>query len=78
MSKAPNAPALYQHLRGPQDTNGNPRRCFVVYDSGGNILEVIDEGYAGRPKHLRMLAQLPDVVVSANEYRAFLRADPLL
>jgi hypothetical protein len=31
------------------DTNGNPRRVFVIRDEAGVIVATADEGYAGRP-----------------------------
>ena len=39
---------LYFSLAANNDTNGNPRRCFVVIDGAkGAIIAVQDEGYAG-------------------------------
>lgn len=35
------------HLCATNDTNGNPRRVYVVFDETGAILETIDEGYQG-------------------------------
>lgn len=35
------------HLDAGHDTNGNPRRCYVVFDDTGRIVETIDEGYQG-------------------------------
>jgi len=66
---------LIQHLRATNDTNGNPRRVFAVYDMNtGDIIEVIEEGYQGSgayskkyPDHI----MLPDVVVSPSEISAF-------
>ena len=63
---------LFQHLRAPQSTNGNPRRCFVVYSAKGIILSVIDEGYRGTPEACKKLARLPDIEVSPAVYRNFL------
>ena len=66
-------PTMYQRWKAPNDTNGNPRRVFLVFDAEGNVLDVIDEGYAGRPGWLRGLIQLPDVHCFAHEYRDWLR-----
>lgn len=66
-------PTMFQHLKAGHDTNGNPRRCFVILDNTGTVLDVIDEGYAGRPLWLRDLVELPNVTVSAGEYRSFLK-----
>lgn len=65
---------VFQHVKAPNDTNGNPRRCFVIYDldSGRGITEVIDEGYSGRPIRLRDMYELANVNVSAREYRSFI------
>lgn len=38
---------LIQHLNAGNDTNGNPRRCFLVYNDQGTTVECIDEGYRG-------------------------------
>lgn len=66
-------PMAWQHLRADNDTNGNPRRCYVVYGGNGDILDVIDEGYEGRPGWLRDVPQLASVDVSPTEYRQFLK-----
>lgn len=29
------------------DTNGNPRRLFLVYDTQANLVDIIKEGYNG-------------------------------
>ena len=34
------------HLKAPNDTNGNPRRLFVLLDRG-DIIGVVNEGYEG-------------------------------
>ena len=34
-------------LNAGNDRNGNPRRVFVVFDSDGDIVDAIDEGYEG-------------------------------
>lgn len=46
-------PLFALHLRAKNDPNGNPRRVFVGYNEWGHIVEITDEGYAGRPKWLR-------------------------
>ena len=38
---------LVLHLAAPNDTNGNPRRLFVVLSREGETLATIDEGYLG-------------------------------
>ncbi len=70
-------PMAYQHFKAPQDTNGNPRRCFVVYGSEGNIITVEDEGYASRPGWLYELPELPNVKCSVREYQELLKLTAL-
>jgi len=69
-----NQPAThYQHLNAGNDTNGNPRRVFVLYDAQGDIVRTIDEGYRGTPSECRGLVQLPGFGIKPAEYRALLR-----
>ncbi len=63
----------YQHLRCTNDTNGNPRRVFVLYDAQGEIVRAIDEGYRGTPAECRGLIQLPTFDTTPAERRALLR-----
>jgi hypothetical protein len=35
------------HINAGNDTNGNPRRGFIIVDSQGTAIDFIDEGYAG-------------------------------
>ena len=35
-------------LNAGHDSNGNPRRVYVVFDSEGYIVRAVDEGYRGR------------------------------
>ncbi len=50
--------AIYIRFNAGNDTNGNPRRVFVVFNPRGTIVETLDEGYVGNhevrakyPKH---------------------------
>lgn len=63
----------YQHMKGPQDRNGNPRRLWMVYE--GRDFYAIDEGYSGRPKFLLDYLELMPVNISAREYRDLLLED---
>lgn len=63
----------WQHCRATNDVNGNPRRCYVVYDRRGNIADVIDEGYQGLPAQLRAVVQLASVNITPSDYRALVR-----
>ena len=72
-----------QHIKAPNDVNGNPRRLFMVvwlYDNG-NVTTAYDEGYAGRGaipgKRNTEFASMPDIElpsvnVSSAEYRRLL------
>ena len=40
-------PVVIIHAKADNDRNGNPRRCFVVLDHAGRLVETIDEGYSG-------------------------------
>ncbi len=66
-------PAIVQRWCASNDTNGNPRRAFVIWSSDGTLLDVIDEGYSGKPQWLRELADLGDIKVTATEYREILK-----
>lgn len=61
------------HLRTNNDTNGNPRRLFLVFDpTTGGVLHGYDEGYSGRSV---FKADYPDTVelgtfdIVPGEYR---------
>lgn len=41
------SPVTVLHCRADNDVNGNPRRCFVVFDHMGRHVETLDEGYNG-------------------------------
>ena len=72
----------YQHMKAPNDTNGNPRRLFMVYD--GSTQFAVDEGYKGKPKFLNYcrhgrnwgngddFQELMPVDISPKEYRKIL------
>ena len=38
---------MVTHLRADNDPNGNPQRLYVINNSKGEIIDVIDEGYYG-------------------------------
>lgn len=67
---------LYIHLATKKDTNGNPRRLFLVLDSNGNPIEAIEEGYAGtsvvRQFHPNAVAG-PRIEVPISEYNDWKR-----
>ena len=69
-----------QHVRGPQDSNGNPRRLYLVTHLEEGKTGAFDEGYSGRhavPEWLwNMAYHLPHVNVAAHEYRSLLGEYP--
>lgn len=70
MERAPGTVCIL--LAAPNDTNGNPRRLFVVFNDTDNMVEVWDEGYHGKPKALG--AYNPARIhIPASEYREILR-----
>ena len=64
---------MYQHLRCTNDTNGNPRRVFVAYSADGSIVRAYNEGYAGTPKELRGLIELPGYNIMPADRRELLK-----
>lgn len=69
---------LVQHLRAPNDPNGNPQRLWVVYRPDtqwgySDTIEVHDEGYSDKPEHLREYISLPDIDISRADYHRRLR-----
>jgi hypothetical protein len=69
-----------QQLRAPNDVNGNPRRVWMVYEISdveqlgwARVVAAYDEGYAGTPREVRELTELPSVEVSATEYKLALK-----
>jgi hypothetical protein len=73
------------HLCADNDSNGNPRRCFVVLDKAGRHVETIDEGYAGDGAlytrwpmfHFRALGEFAGVDdVTPREYKRWLKREP--
>ena len=64
---------IVQHLSAKNDTNGNPRRLYMAYNSETLELEAIwDEGYRGVPSPIRGLPRLPEVKITPKEYRDWL------
>ncbi len=67
---------IYLHLATKHDVNGNPRRLYVILDSDGDVVDVIDEGYAGNSQ---VRKKYPDAVVGPrievpiSEYKDWLK-----
>ena len=69
---------VYQHLRAPNDSNGNPRRLWAIYEVASRsvtsrIVKVIDEGYGGRPDCVRKLVELPSIDITLGDYKEWIR-----
>lgn len=72
-------PHFMLRICAPNDTNGNPRRCWVTFNADGLPLAVYNEGYNGTraipDPEVRALALIaPQVNVQASEYKAWLAA----
>lgn len=67
-------PLCWQRWKALNDSNGNPRRLYVQFDKGGNIMRVYDEGYAGKPKDL-VGPELACVNIMPSEYRLLKRSE---
>ena len=71
---------VYQHQRHTNDTNGNPRRLWAVFEldtrkpgGTGCLVAVYNSGYSDRPQALHALAELPSVSITPREYRDTIR-----
>jgi hypothetical protein len=51
------------YLKGPNDRNGNPVRCYLILDNDGDAVDAVDEGYAG---HGALKRDYPDVKIGAT------------
>lgn len=79
---------LYQHLKTTNDSNGNPRRLYVVYEASvsdayanrfAEVVQVVDEGYGGTAwldtyhnPRNIPMVELPSINISVAEYREWL------
>ena len=70
---------ILQHVRAPNDRNGNPRRLYLVTPLDGSEVIAYPEGYHGLqavPAPMRTADGslfTEDVYVSAGEYKRLLR-----
>jgi hypothetical protein len=64
-------------LDAGNDTNGNPRRVFVIIDrKSGNMIDAIDEGYGGRQSLLDVYPNAiegPTYVTTPRQYHSTIR-----
>jgi hypothetical protein len=63
-------------IRTKNDTNGNPRRGWIIVDEEGEVVNFIDEGYAGKGAlhtyaHKHYIVEGPEIQVGPGEYRAW-------
>lgn len=67
--------AYFQHVKTTNDTNGNPRRSFLVFDESMNLLSIIEEGYQGNSAmqaefpNYHELKELYSINVQPKEYK---------
>lgn len=66
---------FYQHVSTTHDTNGNPRRLYLVYNGNGDLTDVYEEGYRGLPKELRQMKQLSTLEITPREYKELKRTE---
>ena len=64
------------HFNAGNDTNGNPRRVFVVFNDSA-VVATYDEGYAGynaitNKAHLKAARRSIMVPTTPAQYRAFI------
>lgn len=70
---------VYQHIKAPNDSNGNPRRLYIVYEvsltepQGADVVAVFEEAYMGIPAALKSMASLYPVSVAVSEYNGFIK-----
>ena len=71
---------LILHLVAKNDTNGNPRRCYLVIDpETATVIEAIDEGYQGRAAWKRKYphgSEVCRIVTTPRQRRELLAALP--
>jgi hypothetical protein len=68
--------AFALHLCCQNDTNGNPRRIFVVYDGEAGVIKVFDEGYGGEAEFRAEFPGVPltgRIATTPSERQGFLR-----
>ena len=69
---------VYLKAVAPHDVNGNPRRCFVVWQidtTGAHKTAVIDDGYAGDRVHETFpnALYLGEIETTGKEYKYLLK-----
>lgn len=70
-------------LAAPNDSNGNPRRVFVIMDESSDVLGAVDEGYAGSHALVEAIggalgqrlrsSNYPTFATTGAEYRSLLK-----
>jgi hypothetical protein len=64
------------HFNAGNNTNGNPRRVFVVVNTGGAVVGAYDEGYSGEgavTKHFPGIAIVGRFNITPAQYRELLK-----
>ena len=68
-------------LKAPRSPNGNPRRCWVVFDVEGERIDAIDEGFAGKAAFTGEHpggVELMEVSVNYTQYQQALSHGPIV
>ena len=73
-----NKAKYYQHNKATNDLNGNPRRCYCIYNKDMELLSVIDEGYKGITSidsftDHTLLIEMPSTNITPKEYKELLK-----
>jgi hypothetical protein len=65
-------------IRAKNDTDGNPRRGWLLVNTAGDVVNFVDEGYRGKAQlslvahRMRVsVVEGPEIQVGPGEYRAW-------
>ena len=65
-------------MKTENDSNGNPRSAYVLYNEEGVVQNVWDEGYRGysvvAQQYIRLARKAPVIEVTVKQYNTILRA----
>ncbi len=64
------------YVNAGNDSNGNPRRGWIIADPSGNFVDFVDHGYEGtgalKPKYPG-IPRTPEIEVKPSVYRDLVR-----
>ena len=69
-----NQPYLRQDISTSPDTNGNSRKCRIIYSATGQVIDVLKWEY-NYPEWTKQLYSLPHLHVRPIQYRAVLNLE---